>query len=322
MRVDMNQITKSDLPQTPEERRYVVERIIHKLATLDRPEHQQTYAAQTQPLSVKHILDQVNTVAELVQWAKLNFEASDVVFLETKLQRKLNLYPQRAEDLNYCRLIALVFYLMAGNQCARVYGVFSHRAIRAAFSTQLDMYHPLHVLECASYIGELTVQVYVYKARIGEALATVQDCPLTTDQERILAQLCLLPVDNQPLGPLHFDHVGEDPQTTPAAYRPAPPGINLWAILDAVNSAETGHSTLTQRRNLDVPAYVNPARPGQMQRVAYVAPNLGLCLQLRGILTVNDIKKSAADVLLDKLTRLWEILLPLGIDLAAMTDFQ
>lgn len=85
---------------------------------------------------------------------------------------------------------------------------------------------------------------------------------------------------------------------------------------------EAGQSPLTQRYNLELEEGFTSESHGQKSVAAYYAHSLDLCLQLRGILTVSDIKKSAAAALLDKLTRLWEILLPLGIDLGAMKDFQ
>lgn len=307
-----------DLAHALQERRQTVERLIRKFETLEQPTPQ---AAEPQ-LSVNAVLSTVKTGDDIIQWAKRNFEPGDVLLLETKFRNKLNLHPERVEDANYCRLITLVFYLMATNQCARVYGEVSHRAISAAFSTHLDMYHPLHWLESACYFAELTIQSYIQKARIGEVLDMMQDQPLTLQQELILAQLCLMPESGQMLAPLHFANADEDTAKAVAASHQAQPGADLMAIQQALYRPEQGQSPLTQRYHLALAEAFSPNGQEKKTSVPYYAPNLDLCLRLRSVLTVKDIKKSAAPALLDKLTSLWQILLPLQIDLGAIKDFQ
>src|SRR5262249_33049321 len=154
----------------------------------------------------------------------------------------------------------------------------------------------------------------------GEVLATMQDCPLTLQQERSLAKLCLMPLESQQPAP-DGDNAGEAHQPPVTVRHPAQTGTTLLFLLDTVNYPDAVKSPLTPRSNLVLEEAATWASQGKKSAAAYSAPSLGLCLQLRGLLTVNDIKRSAAPALLDKLTRLWEILLPLGIDLGAMKDF-
>ncbi len=309
-----------ELAHALQERRQSVERIIQKLQALDRSEQAAADALETPRISANQLLSSVKTFSDLVNWVKLNFEPTDVLLLETKFKNKLNIHPERAGDPNYCRLLALVFYLMATNQCARVYGEFSHRAIGLAFSTHLDMYHSLHLLEIVCYLAEVAVQSYGYKARIAEVLDTLQDYPLTEQQELTLAKLCLMPEHGQALGPLYFANDCED-KARPAT-NGVQPGIDLFAILEAVNQPEKGQSSLTQRHNLLLDEDIGLTGQRVKRGVPYCAPNLELSLRLHSVLTINVIKKSTAALLLDKLTNLWEILLPLHIDLGAMKDFQ
>ncbi len=100
----------------------------------------------------------------------------------------------------------------------------------------------------------------------------------------------------------------------------APKRENLSSIQEAVNDLQKGTPTLAQRYNLTV----DDALIGQRNKVRapYYSPDLNLCLRLRNLITLADMKRAASSALLDKLTQLWEILLPLHIDIGEMSDFK
>ncbi len=313
------------LAEALRERREAVERIIRKVESLDQGEKSATDLASpvSELASAKTILAGITNFEDVLKWAKQNFEPSDVLLLETKFKKKLELHPERLEDTNYCRLLALIFYLMAAIQVAKVYGDFSHRAISDAFSTHLDMYHTLHLLKIACNFAGLTIQIYVLKGVIAEVIATRQDMPLSTEQEIALAKLCLLPEDGIPLEdgtPLIDLHFADDAAGSKEDKRVASKIENLSTIQDAINSGQLG--TLTQRHLLVLEQEAD--KDGQKKKVPapYYSSELALALQLRNRITVADIKRSMSPALLEKLTELWEILLPLHLDIGDMKDFQ
>jgi len=75
-------------------------------------------------------------------------------WLETKFKNKLSIHPERMDDPNYCRLIALVFY-PDGNQSMfpEVYGEFSHRAISLAFHAIWICINSCMCCEIACYLS-------------------------------------------------------------------------------------------------------------------------------------------------------------------------
>src|SRR5579863_5523220 len=97
------------------ERRESVERIILKLKALEpavqSPENHDTSIPFRS--TIETILLQINTFDDMLKWAKQNFDPSDVLLLETKFKTKLRAHPERPQDRNYCRLVTLIFYLMA-----------------------------------------------------------------------------------------------------------------------------------------------------------------------------------------------------------------
>ncbi|HLY26211.1 MAG TPA: hypothetical protein VKQ72_07715 [Aggregatilineales bacterium] len=324
------------------ERRESVERIIQKLKELDQAvkSYNEEETAPSYPVHrVASILSRITTFSDMLKWAKKNFDQSDVLLLETKFKTKLRTHPEREEDANYCRLVTLILYLMATTQTAKVYGDFSHRAISDAFATHLDMYHTLHLLEIACHLGEVALQIYVMKANIAEILANCQDAPLSEAQEKALARLCLLPEDglpledNTPLFDLCFSIANESSFSSNGSEKPdkANPFVttvtrreNLSTISDAVDNFAKGSPALMQRyKTMTEEPYFRNGRPVR-HRVPYYAPDLSLSLSLRNVIRVADIKRTAiaSPALIDKLTELWQIFLPMHIDLAEMADFQ
>jgi hypothetical protein len=312
--------TGEKLADALRERREFVGKIIARLEALGEPAQPQDDTASP---SIKRILADVTTFADVVKWARKNFEPSDVLLLETKFMKKLQLYPEREQDANYCRLLVLIFYLLAANQSSKVYGNFSHRAISEAFTTHLDMYHPLHLLEILCHFAAITIDVYVLKAVIAEVLA--HDSLLTEAQEIALARLCFLPEGGMPLGEetlidlCFVPEMDSDKRAAPKIGE-APKRDNLTTIQEIINNPDKGASALMQRYNL----WVEDAPSGQRNKVKapYYAPDLALCLQLRHVLTLADMRRAASSALLEKLTQLWEVLLPLHIDIGEMQDFR
>ncbi len=330
------------LAEALRERRESVERIIQKLKELDRAakSYSEVESAPAFPANrVASILSRISSFADMLKWARKNFERSDVLLLETKFKTKLRARPEREEDANYCRLVTLIFYLMATTQSSKVYGDFSHRAISDAFATHLDMYHTLHLLEIACHVSDLALQMYVLKATIGDVLAHCQDAPLNDVQETALARICLLPDDGMPIeddAPLvdlcfatasddYISSNGKEKFDKGSPFSTDPPRReNLSTIRDALDNLVRGAPALAQRyKAVTEEPYFRNGRP-MKHRVPYYAPDLSLCLSLRNVIYVADIKRSAnaSPILVDKLTELWQTLLPLHIDLAEMADFQ
>ncbi len=345
------------------ERRESVERIIQKLKELDQAakspdgvavaETPGPSTALSPDSTIGMILLRINNFDDVLKWARQNFEPSDVLLLETKFKTKLRAHPERQEDVNYCRLVTLIFYLMATAQAAKVYGDFSHRAISDAFATHLDMYHTLHLLEIACHVSDVALQTYVLKAIIGEILAIHQDAPLSESQEVALARLCLLPEEGMPLEdtlPLlelsfapdanmssqinsHKNNRTNGSHAGTGNTTDAPRRENLSTIEEAIASLDKGSPALTQRYKvvLDQPYTGNGSNGnhggngnGHAKKygVPYYPPDLTLCLRLSNVIGVSDIKRTTSPALVDKLTELWQTLLPLHIDLAEMHDFQ
>ncbi len=316
------------LARALQEKRATVSKIIQKLEKSEQADipAASLNCSNNHATNVEQILTDLTTFDDVLRWAKKNFEPSDILLLETKFRKKLALHPEREQDANYCRLLTLIFYLLAANQTAKIYGDFSHRAISNAFSTHLDMYHTLHLLEIACHFADVTLQGYVLKARIADVLATQQDFSMTQDQELALAKLCLFPEDGAPLGDegplvdLYFEpEVSDDNQLT-ITKGDTPKRANLSMIQEAVNNLKKASPGLIQRHDL----LIHVDEPGQQTTIAapYYSPDLALCLGLRKLITVADIRRSGTSVLLDKLTQMWQILLPLHIDIGEMRDFR
>ncbi len=133
-----------------------------------------------------------NRYENALRWARDNFEPHDFDELEKNINQGLYTHLERKDNAAYGDLLLLIFYLSATYQFPKVSGLMARATRYQQKTTNLDTFHPWHLIETAGHLARINEQAAVIKSQLLVELWNIfKGYPMSSQQYEVLASLAL-----------------------------------------------------------------------------------------------------------------------------------